>query len=160
MSDGNVRNLNSRSAIAKKLFYTWPPPFFLLDTPEIFCSVVLTNLYTLRNYFSFEKRQVFKFWKYSGVKVWQSHFKEIIELIKSIIVILSLSVFLTFTQIFQIVIEKDIFRSSHRRCFVTKGVLRNFAKLTGKHLCQSPFLHQSLIITKDRKICADLRGQI
>ena len=25
-------------------------------------------------------------------------------------------------------------RSSHRRCFVSKGVLRNFAKLTGKHL--------------------------
>ena len=27
-------------------------------------------------------------------------------------------------------------RSSHRRCSVRKGVLRNFAKLTGKHLCQ------------------------
>ena len=30
-------------------------------------------------------------------------------------------------------------RSSYRRCSVTKGVLRNFAKLTGKHLCQSLF---------------------
>ena len=29
------------------------------------------------------------------------------------------------------------FRSSHRRCSVRKGVLRNFAKFTGKHLCQS-----------------------
>ena len=29
--------------------------------------------------------QVFKCWKYFGVKVWQSHFKEIIELITSII---------------------------------------------------------------------------
>ena len=28
------------------------------------------------------------------------------------------------------------FRSSHRRCSVKKGVLRNFAKFTGKHLCQ------------------------
>ena len=28
-------------------------------------------------------------------------------------------------------------RSSHRRCSVRKGVLRNFAKFTGKHLCQS-----------------------
>ena len=28
-------------------------------------------------------------------------------------------------------------RSSHRRCSVKKGVLRNFAKFTGKHLCQS-----------------------
>ena len=30
---------------------------------------------------SFEKRHVFKCWKCSGVKVWQSHVKEIIELI-------------------------------------------------------------------------------
>ena len=28
-------------------------------------------------------------------------------------------------------------RSSHRRCSVRKTVLRNFAKFTGKHLCQS-----------------------
>ena len=28
-------------------------------------------------------------------------------------------------------------RSSYRRCSVKKGVLRNFAKFTGKHLCQS-----------------------
>ena len=27
-------------------------------------------------------------------------------------------------------------RSSHRRCSVKKRVLRNFAKFTGKHLCQ------------------------
>ena len=32
------------------------------------------------------------------------------------------------------------YRSSNRRCFVRKGVLRNFAKFTGKHLCQSFFL--------------------
>ena len=31
-------------------------------------------------------------------------------------------------------------RSNRRRCSVRKGVLRNFAKLTGKHLCQSLFL--------------------
>ena len=30
-------------------------------------------------------------------------------------------------------------RSSHRRWSVRKGVLRNFAKFTGKHLCQSVF---------------------
>ena len=30
--------------------------------------------------------------------------------------------------------------SSHRRCSIKKGVLRNFAKFTGKHLCQSLFL--------------------
>ena len=33
-------------------------------------------------------------------------------------------------------------RSSHRRCSVRKGVLRNFAKFTGKHLCQSLFFNK------------------
>ena len=33
--DGNVRNLNGRPAIAKKLFCTWPSTLFLLHTPEI-----------------------------------------------------------------------------------------------------------------------------
>ena len=31
------------------------------------------------------------------------------------------------------------FRSSHWKCSVRKGVLRNSIKLTGKHLCQSLF---------------------
>ena len=30
-----------------------------------------------------------------------------------------------------------IFRSSHQRCFMKKGVLKNFAKFTEKHLYQS-----------------------
>ena len=30
------------------------------------------------------------------------------------------------------------FRSSHGRCSVRKGILRNFTKFTGKHLCQRP----------------------
>ena len=30
-------------------------------------------------------------------------------------------------------------RSSHRRCSVRKGVLKNFAKFAGKHLCQKLF---------------------
>ena len=33
-------------------------------------------------------------------------------------------------------------RSSHRRCSARKGILRNFAKLTGKHLCQSLFFNK------------------
>ena len=33
-------------------------------------------------------------------------------------------------------------RSSHRRCSVGKDVLRNFAKFTGKHLCQSLFFNK------------------
>ena len=37
-------------------------------------------------------------------------------------------------------VKNRIFRSSHRRCFVRKGVLRNFSKFTGKQLCQVLFL--------------------
>ena len=33
-------------------------------------------------------------------------------------------------------------RSSHQRCSVRKGVLRNFAKFTGKHLCQVLFYNK------------------
>ena len=36
--------------------------------------------------------------------------------------------------------RKETHRSSHRRCFVKKGVLRNLAKFTGKHLYQRHFL--------------------
>ena len=32
-----------------------------------------------------------------------------------------------------------LYRSSQRRCSVREGVLRNFAKFLGKHLCQSVF---------------------
>ena len=33
------------------------------------------------------------------------------------------------------------YRSSHRRCFVRKGVLKNLKKFIGKHLCQSLFFN-------------------
>ena len=33
-------------------------------------------------------------------------------------------------------------RSSRRRCSLKKGVLRNFAKFTGKHLCQRLFFNR------------------
>ena len=36
----------------------------------------------------------------------------------------------------------NCFRSSHWRCSLRKDVLRNFAKFTGKHLCQSLFLNK------------------
>ena len=32
-------------------------------------------------------------------------------------------------------------RSSQQRCFVRKGILRNFTKFTGKHLCQGLFFN-------------------
>ena len=41
------------------------------------------------------------------------------------------------------------YRSSHRRCSVKKGVLRNFAKLTGKHLCQRLFFNKAFFIIKE-----------
>ena len=34
------------------------------------------------------------------------------------------------------------YRSSHHRCSVRKGVLRSFAKFTGKHLCQILFFNK------------------
>ena len=37
---------------------------------------------------------------------------------------------------------QQIFRSTHQRCFVRKGVLRNFVKLKGKYLRQSLFLNK------------------
>ena len=37
---------------------------------------------------------------------------------------------------------QEILRSSHRRCSVGKGVLRSFAKFTGKHLCQSLYFNK------------------
>ena len=37
---------------------------------------------------------------------------------------------------------QNSFRSSHRRCSVKKGVLRNFEIFTGKHLCQSLFFNK------------------
>ena len=33
-------------------------------------------------------------------------------------------------------------RSCHKRCSVKKDVLKNFTKLTGKHLCQSLFFNK------------------
>ena len=33
-------------------------------------------------------------------------------------------------------------RNSHQRCSMKKGVLRNFTKFTGKHLCQSLFFNK------------------
>ena len=39
-------------------------------------------------------------------------------------------------------LAKIRYRSSHKGCSVRKGVLRNFAKFTGKHLCHNLFLNK------------------
>ena len=49
-------------------------------------------------------------------------------------------------------------RSSHRRCSVGKGVLQNFAKFTGKHLCQSLFFTEHLWTAASR-VCFNLINQ-
>ena len=42
-------------------------------------------------------------------------------------------------------------RSSHQRCFVKKGALKNFTKFTGKYLCQILFLNK--VAGLDLKFC-------
>ena len=39
--------------------------------------------------------------------------------------------------------HQPLYRSSHRRCSVKKGVLKIFANFTDKHLCWSLFLIKS-----------------
>ena len=38
------------------------------------------------------------------------------------------------------------FKSSHRRYSIRKGVLRNFTKFTGKHLCESLFFEYQVFM--------------
>ena len=38
--------------------------------------------------------------------------------------------------------EKALFRSSHQRCSIKRGVLKNVSKFTGKRLCQSLFFNK------------------
>ena len=40
------------------------------------------------------------------------------------------------------IIFQRFFRSSQQRCSMEKGVLRNFSKFRGKHLCQSLFFNK------------------
>ena len=39
-------------------------------------------------------------------------------------------------------LNAPLIRTSHRMCFVRKGVIRNFSKFTGKHMCQSLFINK------------------
>ena len=38
------------------------------------------------------------------------------------------------------------YRSSHQRCSVKKGVLRNFTNFTGRHLCQCLFFNKAVVL--------------
>ena len=62
---------------------------------------------------------------------------------------LLLTLIINFSFIFLYVLPKLFsscfrYRSSHQSCFVRKGVLKNFKKFTGKHLCQSLFFNTVL----------------
>ena len=46
----------------------------------------------------------------------------------------------------------NIYRSSYRRSSIKKGVLRNFAKFSGKYLCQSLFLNKVAGVTASNYI--------
>ena len=50
-----------------------------------------------------------------------------------------------------------ILRSSHQRCPAIKGVLRNFAKLTGKHLCQSFFSNKVASLSSAQVLSCEFR---
>ena len=42
-------------------------------------------------------------------------------------------------------LKLSCYRSSHQRCSIIQGVLRNFAKYTGKYLCQSLFFKKEAL---------------
>ena len=42
----------------------------------------------------------------------------------------------------KMLIQQAVYRSSHQRCSIKNGVLKNFAKLAGKHLCKSLFFNE------------------
>ena len=44
-----------------------------------------------------------------------------------------------FTKFFKLYFS-DLLRSSHRRCSIKKGILRNFAKFIGKHCVKVSYL--------------------
>ena len=43
-----------------------------------------------------------------------------------------------------------ILRSSHQRCSLKKGALKNFSMFTGKHLCWSPFFSNCITVFPER----------
>ena len=44
--------------------------------------------------------------------------------------------------VFRLRLYKKFYRNSHQRCSLREGVLRNFAKFTGKHLYQNLFFNK------------------
>ena len=81
-------------------------------------------------------------WYRHRSNVFTIHFEEM-HSIKLLVPILALNLrFFVFAFFWWRRTLAKIFRSSRRMCSVKKGVLRNFAKFTGKHLCQSLFFNK------------------
>ena len=55
-------------------------------------------------------------------------------------------------------INLRLVKNSHRRCSIRRGVLRNFAKFTGKHLCQSLFFNKFAVLAKMHAYGFDLNS--
>ena len=56
------------------------------------------------------------------------------------------------SRVFFIILKKLWnYRSSQRRCYMNKDVLKNFAKFTWKHLCQSFFLNKVAVLNFIKK---------
>ena len=57
------------------------------------------------------------------------------------------------TDLLKATLLDKLYRSSHRRCSMKKGVLKNFPKFTGKHLCQSLVFNKvaSLVLSESRQ---------
>ena len=49
---------------------------------------------------------------------------------------------------FAVYLLSETSRSSHQRCSIKKGVVRNFSKFTGKHLCHSLFFNKETLKEK------------
>ena len=51
--------------------------------------------------------------------------------------------------------ELSLCRGSHLRCSVKNGILRNFSKFTGKHVCQSLFF----LVKLQAEACNFIKGE-
>ena len=57
------------------------------------------------------------------------------------------------TDLLKATLLDKLYRSRHRRCSMKKGVLKNFPKFTGKHLCQSLVFNKvaGLVLSESRQ---------
>ena len=53
-------------------------------------------------------------------------------------------------------LKNDSFRSSHQMRSIKKGVLRNFGKFTGQHMCQCLFLNKADFVNNKKETLAQV----